>query len=382
MAALLVVAAIVAVTLLTLTSSGGGSGGFADPDSPSRQGSRALAQVLRDQGVDVEVVRTIRDFEAAGVGPTTTVLMGSFDFLGEAAADRASRHASKAARLVLLEPSAFALSDFGVRLAPSDGGRVDLAADCGSDLIDRDDRLDASVTFYQSTDTSADGTPQLPAGAAGCFPGHNADAAVVVLPSTNVQPETVVLGSADALTNARVGEASHAAIGLRALGGTARLVWYLPDISDLDVPDGSGNLRPSDRGIPEWFGPATLLLGLAFIAFALARGRRLGRIVTEPLPVVVRAVETTEARGRLYRRAGDRERAASSLRAGTVQRLAARLGLPSATADEVVAAVARTANREASQIRALLDGPTPTNDRDLVLLAEQLAHLEENVRHA
>ena len=135
--------------------------------------------------------------------------------------------------------------------------------------------------------------------------------------------------------------------------------------------------------MPEWFGPGVLLVGLAFVAFALARGRRLGRIVTEPLPVVVRAVETTEARGRLYRRASDRGRAAGSLRAGARSRLAARLGVPRDSSTQTLAhAVAQSTDREPAEILSLLDGPTPTTDSALVLLAEQLADLEENVRRA
>jgi hypothetical protein len=133
--------------------------------------------------------------------------------------------------------------------------------------------------------------------------------------------------------------------------------------------------------VPEWFGPGVLLVAIAFVLFAVARGRRLGRVVAEPLPVVVRAVETTEARGRLYRRASDRERAASSLRAGTRSRLASRLGVPrQANTGVLVAAVARTTGRDPVEVAALLDGPIPQSDTALVLLAEQLAQLEENVR--
>ena len=60
----------------------------------------------------------------------------------------------------------------------------------------------------------------------------------------------------------------------------------------------------------------------------LWRGRRLGRLVPEPLPVVVRAVETTEGRARMYRRSRAHGRAAATLRAATLARLRDRTGLP------------------------------------------------------
>ena len=53
---------------------------------------------------------------------------------------------------------------------------------------------------------------------------------------------------------------------------------------------------------------------VAVLLLALWRARRLGPVVTEPLPVVVRAAETVEGRARLYRRGGARDTAAEALR--------------------------------------------------------------------
>lgn len=384
LAALLAVAAVVAVALLALVSGGSdGSGQVADPESSRRQGSRAIAEVLRQQDVDVEIVRTITDFEAARVDRTTGVIVGAFDHLGEAAAQRTATHVSAARRLVLLGPGDLALADLGVPLATVGGTRASLTARCTSDVADPDDRIDAATTFYRSSESIDDDGPALPAGSTGCFADDDGSAALVILPAASGLPETVVLGSADILTNARVSEASHAALGLRSLGAAERLVWYLPSVTDLDVLDASGERRPSDRGVPEWFAPGVVLVAIAFVALAVARGRRLGRIVAEPLPVVVRAVETTEARGRLYRRASDRSRASTSLRSGARRRVTTRLGLPpAASSSALVEAVARATGRTSDDVRDLLHGPAPQNDNDLVLLAEQLAQLEEDLRSA
>jgi hypothetical protein len=380
--AVLVIAAVVAIALLALLSGGSdGAGTVADPGSSRRSGSRALAQVLRQQGVDVEVVRSITGLESARVDPSTSVVVGSFDFLGEAAAQRTAQHASRARRIVLLEPSDLALEDLGIPLTSTARTSVPMSAQCTSEVAEPDDRIEATATFYRSTSSIDGDGPAMPAGATGCFADEDGSSAVVVLPAESARPETVILGSTESVINAKVSEESHAAMGLRALGATSRLVWYLPDVTDLAVPDSGGEYLPSDRAVPEWFVPGAVLVAFAFVVLAMARGRRLGRIVAEPLPVVVRAVETTEARGRLYRRASDRARAADSLRGGARTRLAARLGLPRhSPADAVVGAVARATDRDPTDVRALLYGAAPVNDSDLVLLAEQLAQLEENVR--
>ena len=61
---------------------------------------------------------------------------------------------------------------------------------------------------------------------------------------------------------------------------------------------------------------------------ALWRARRLGPLVTERLPVAIRASETTEGRARLYRKANARDRAAAALRSATRTRLAPLIGVP------------------------------------------------------
>ncbi len=116
---------------------------------------------------------------------------------------------------------------------------------------------------------------------------------------------------------------------------------------------------------------------------ALWRARRLGRVVTEPLPVVVRSAETTRGRGRLYRRSRSYGHAAASLRAGAATRTARRLGLPhSAGAPAVIDALARATGRTPEDVGALLYGPPPTGDAGLTDLARRLDELESEVHRS
>ena len=398
--ALLATAGVVAVALLLLTVSGAGSSGQAlDPENPGRSGTRALAQVLREQGVQVEIVRGIDDLEAAAVDAHTTVLVGDVTYLGTAAAERTAAHVRGARRLVVLEPDDVTLEDLALPVQVVGLSGSDLRAGCTSDLADPTDVLTVAATLYAPARSGSTGSAgvtscYVPPAAGSAAPssgdseeGSGEDqpgAALVVLPSTVETPETVVLGAGAALSNGHITEAAHAALGLRVLGPVDRLIWYMPDVTDLDVPGPDGQ-RADDagRGVPEWFTPGVVLIGLVVVVYALARGRRLGRLVTEPLPVVVRAAETTEARGRLYHRASDRALAAEALRSGTRTRLVARLGLPpGAAAAGLVDAVARSTGHPPTDVEAMLDGPTPDTDRDLLLLAQRLADLEESVRPA
>jgi hypothetical protein len=129
---------------------------------------------------------------------------------------------------------------------------------------------------------------------------------------------------------------------------------------------------------------ALLQLVLAMVVVIWWRGRRLGRIVVEPLPVVVRATESVEGRARLYRRGHARGRASEALIDAALTRLRARLALPRTAAPEVVvaAASART-GRSATDVAALLTpGSSPTDDAGLAGLADALDALENEVRRS
>jgi hypothetical protein len=160
------------------------------------------------------------------------------------------------------------------------------------------------------------------------------------------------------------------------LGQNDHLIWYRPSYQP---PPGT------EQGvvelIPDWVTAVWWQLVVAVALAAWWRARRLGPVVAEPLPVVVRAAEATEGRARLYRRGRSRGHAAAILRDAAVQRLRHRLGLPTAApVEDVVAAVTARSTRPATDVAGALTGPDPLDDAALVRLADTLDALEQEVR--
>ena len=185
-----------------------------------------------------------------------------------------------------------------------------------------------------------------------------------------------VLGSTAVLANDKLDELGNAALAIRTLGASPDLVWYLPSLEDVPV---SGSGKTLDDLAPDWsrfLGPWLLLVALAAIAW---RGRRPGPLVFEPLPVVVKAVETAEGRARLYQDSRAVGQARDNLRAGLLVRLSAKLRMgPGATAEDTITAAARLLGRDAGDIRALVN-ERPTNDARLVAWSQALDKLEREV---
>jgi hypothetical protein len=186
-----------------------------------------------------------------------------------------------------------------------------------------------------------------------------------------------LLGNSDPLTIDRLDDEGNAALALGLLGARAHLVWYLPTPGDLPASE----QRSLYDLLPDALWWALLQFLIAVLLLALWRARRLGAVVPEPLPVVVRATETVEGRGRLYRRSGARDKAAAALRLATLRRLEPALGLgrhsdPPAVTD----AVAARSRLSAVEVGALLYGAAPADDSALVRLADHLDALEKEVR--
>ena len=134
----------------------------------------------------------------------------------------------------------------------------------------------------------------------------------------------------------------------------------MPSIDDL-VGDDGVSLQTL---LPRWVRPGLALLAIVMVTVILWRARRLGALATEPLPVVVRAVETTRSLGRLYRRSGDRDHAAESLRRAARARLAERLRLGSTAPPDVLAReVARRTGRTDEDVVA---APRPGRRRTVL----------------
>jgi hypothetical protein len=194
----------------------------------------------------------------------------------------------------------------------------------------------------------------------------------------------VVLGAPDVLYNSRLDKQGNASLALQLLGSRPELVWYLPSLSD-DQAATETERRGFFDLIPSGWRWATVQLAIAAVLAALWRARRLGPLVSERLPVVIRASETVEGRARLYRRANARDRAASALRTATRSRLAPLVGVSPTQAhapETLVPALSTHLRSPVQDLHLVLFGPAPSNDAALIALADQLDALESEVRHS
>jgi hypothetical protein len=314
--------AAVVITLLR----GSGEGGSLDPRSFQPDGSHAVARLLEQNGVRVELTDNASAVDGATLFVTQPNLIDPA---------RLRELSGRAAATVLLAPAT------GVR------------------------RVEAQ--------TRQPGCPLASKAGPATMGGFVYEGEQRCYDSTLVRTGTVTsIGFGGIFTNRDIDEEGNAALALSLLGQHERLVWYVPSAADRSQQKTFTDL------VPDGWKFGAVQLGFAAVVIALWRARRLGRVVPEPLPVVVRAAETVEGRARLYRRSHAAGHAASVLRQATRDRLAPLLGLPAGEDPSVE--VARRTSRPVADVRALLCSEQPVDDRGLVALADELDAVENEVR--
>lgn len=332
-----------------------GDAGLLDPRSYQPSGARALATLLADGGVPVRLVRDLPDLRAE-LGPGSTALVALPQALTE---QELQQLRGLDAALVVVEAAGPQVDALG--LPASVRGAQEPAVRRPACQLPAAETAGTALTGGIGYQQDA-GVP-----AQSCYASAGSGS-LLALPDERV----TLLGSADLLTNEQLGEQGNAALALGLLGGGDEVVWLLPSLTR-DVqgePTGLGEL------VPDAVRLGVLQLVVAVVFLALWRARRLGRVVTEPLPVVVRAAETVEGRSRLYRAAGARDQAAEALRTGARDRLVRGLGLPAdAGRAGLVQTLAARAGRDPAVVDEVLYGAAPANDAALVRLADDLDRL-------
>ncbi len=330
-----------------------------DPASTGPDGAHALVELLRGAGVDVVVADNIADVEQAA-RPDALILVAQSQYLTDPLLDRlADVHSD----LLLVQPTTRTREALlpDVRISGADA--FDLDPNCTL----REAVRAGSVRFGPSnTYESKNGRAMTR-----CY-----DGALIRFRDGGRTITTV--GSTDFMTNGSLLHAGNAALAMNLAGDRPRLVWYAPH-----QVEGESSAKTS---LFELIPPNVIWmvgqLALVVLLVALWKGRRPGPLVAEELPVVVRASETVEGRGRLYRSRWARDRAAAALRTATLQRLLPRLGLGAgASPAAVVTTAARRIGSDPAFVSYHLFGPPPTTDNDLLQLARALDEIERQVAH-
>jgi hypothetical protein len=337
------------------------------PESAAPAGSKAVVEVLREQGIDVVASSSLDESADAIDDPAATTLL-VYDPDGILDAEQRTEAFGLADEVVVVEPGFEQLLDLSPDIAQAGAVDGELDDDCSLDAAGNAGSITGDGLGYRYT---GDGDAAL------CF--GSGDGVYSVVGIDRQGGTATVVGASDALTNGTIAQHGNAAFALTLLGRHPQLVWYLPTSADLltETPPTLGELSP------DWVLPAVALVALTALAAAVWRGRRFGPLIVENLPVTVRANETMQGRARLYEKSSARLRAIDALRIGAVERIARACGLPRvATVDDVVLAASAVTGAAETEVRRILVDGRPATDRDLVRLSDELLVLERSVATA
>lgn len=351
-----VIVALVAVLLLSRPSEDRYQRPDLDPRGTGPGGTAALVALLRDSGATVRLGGQPR----AG----DDLVLQIQDTFSAGAADALEAWVEDGGTLVTTDPFA--------ALAPgSDISLVDAVGVPGA-TCEVDALLDLGPVV-----------PALPAvfppdaRASSCFGEEGAAALDLRRRGAGL---VVALSSVEPFQNANLDDGDSAVLATALLapfeGVQVRILDPLRFVGDdEDVGDGTilGALPTRGR-------QALQQLVVAFLVWGLVRGRRLGRPVTEELPVPLPASDLVLASGRLLDRNGDEADAAERLRRRARRDLGIALGLgPDPVPHELAAALVSRAGIDPALVHHALLAPVGDGDA-LVSTSAHLDRLRQELR--
>jgi hypothetical protein len=359
---LLALVVIVGVSTVAALLTASRSGARMDPESTSPDGAHAIVTLLKDHGVDVvpaddiaTVVRSARRDSLLVVAPTAYLIDDAgLQQLNGLPGD-----------LLLVEPLSAIRESLAPEVRTASGSSFGGEPNCDLREATRagSTELDPSATFE-----AVAGGPPLTRCYDGALVRYTADGRTIT-----------VVGTADFMTNSGLLHDGNAALAMNLAGERPRVIWYTPK----RIEGETGSATSIMDLIPPRVGWIVLQLCLVVVFVALWRSRRIGPLVAEDLPVVVRASETVEGRGRLYRSRRARDRAAPALRTAALQRILPRLGLgPQSDPASVVETVAQRIGHDQTAVAYALFGPDPIDDAELVALSRLLDDIERQVANS
>ena len=358
---LLALAVIVAFAILSAYLTAPRPGGRMDPNSTGPDGTRALMTLLREHGVDAVEAPDVAAVEAAARPDTLLVVVQTYHLVDD---DILDRLAALPGNRLLVQP----ISRTRQKLAP----QIELG---GATTFGGGERPDCELR-----EATRAGAVQF--GISDAYVASDDDTAVTrcydgaLVRYTAGGREITVVGNSDFMTNGGLLKQGNAALAMNLAGTNPRMIWYAPQFTEGEADAGATlfDLAPEHVSWILWQLVAVVVL------LAVWKSRRIGPLVAERLPVVVRASETVEGRGRLYRSRRARGSAADALRTAALHRMQPRLGLDiDPDPDAVVQAVSAHCGLHPQALAHILFGPPPGDDTQLVTLARELDDIERQV---
>ncbi|MBX3104631.1 MAG: DUF4350 domain-containing protein [Microbacteriaceae bacterium] len=336
-------------------------------ESPTPQGSKALAEVLKSQGVEVVAANSMKQVREFSNSPsdTTIFLYDPNSFLSGLKLRELTRVADV---IVVMNPTFNQMLTLTPEVAAA--GKVSGSSSASCDFRPATQAETVTIDGYGFRLISPNDDSEV------CFPSQDGTYSLIKL--KELDTTVIVLGTVSAFTNQEISKDGNAALAIGTLGSRSRLIWMLPSITESDL----GYAQLSDLA-PKWITPLIAFSLIVFVTAGIWRGRRFGRLVPENLPVFVPASETVEGRARLYAASSAKLRALDSLRIGTISRLSKLCGLTnSATIDEVLSEVARLTKIPIAELNSLFLDLSPEGEKQLIQLSERLLEIEARTKSA
>lgn len=339
------------------------------PDNPKENGTMALSEVLRNKGTNLQIIDSIEDTYYASEKDAIVVI---------------NPQNIPKDRLQELEENGyndiFFMNTYNAQFQDieeiNSSKLTEIKAQCKTESFNTETKISGSFLSLK-IDEEKISDSDIEYKINKCFPieldGETSYAYIEKISDTY---KTSYIADPSIFTNKEITKSSNAAVALNLFNKYKNIYWYMPTKAEFEDPS---NAAPPLT--PSWAGQIFLLICIATIFLLLAKGKRLGFVIKENLPVVVKFEETNTGKANLYRKNNDQDYTANILRTYHIQKLAKLVRInPQINKEEFIRAVSEKANIKYEDVEKILYTQETQSNEELHVLSLSLESIEKKVK--
>ncbi len=330
------------------------------PNSTTKTGAEALATILKTHGV--QVIHTTQEKQLKKITAEATVLVTNPDELSTDEITLILK--SKAEIIVIVNNDTIDLYDWEIynQLVEIPTPNK-IAAQCDEQGAQSAKYITPAKVFFDLED-----------GDTGCFLKNKYP--TWLTPADN--PKLHFFGAGETFMNQNLTKAGNAAFALHQLGKHKQLFW----IEQYRGKDAYTNPETPRIDGMLWLYFLFVALMLSGLWYSVVVWRRFGKLVAEPLPVIVPAGETDLGRAKLYSRSNDYTHLATILRAEFISKFANKIGIrANSSKTEIIGAITQISRKSETEIANLLYDQAINNKKELYILEQELKNIEKDISY-
>ncbi|QPK94628.1 hypothetical protein HCQ94_02710 [Actinomyces sp. zg-332] len=341
-------------------------------DNPGKNGTMALSEVLREKSTYIKTINRVSNIKNISSKEDSAIVVLNPHMIPDKKLKTIENN--KVKDIIFINTANANLSNIQTTFSSS---TKPITSDCTLDFLNYKTKISHSL-FSLLPKNSSDSVSNT--NLAVCFPIKGKEGtSYALIQKKNANNTLTYISDGSIFTNGQITKEGNAALALNILNKYKTVYWYLPYLEDFSSPE------EKQTGVNALLPPGTyqlvILLAIATLFYLSGKSIRLGKVVEEDLPVIVKHEDIIFSKANLYRKSNDQEYTANILRRYYKKKLSKLLIINERSSlEEFTNALAKKTGSSITDLEKIFFTQPIRSNEELNILSLNLESIEKRVK--